>query len=312
MCAPHPPKIVLFMTPLSADACRFAMSPGPETPKIRECIESRGGLLEKKESSSLHSIPLAIPNLPWDSVPSDGPDVFDVQYVYDCIRHNRLLPNLSDYRLSDSVYEPYDPVNILCGYVSWAQLPKLKVPSQESFNPVEEMSILKDILVTRNFKSLTQPEVWKSMERRKVCSGKKSWTSMMGHFNREILPSLRRRFASFLTEEEMILFTGDDTEVLRDAGPEQLYSPLRVEIPMSSSSSSGRSTPLRTAHCTLIKKRRVKRRSSKQDRYRFIVLTDIDSDDDINSVVDVFRPMSSRSTSRSESIFSNFYSPSLK
>ncbi len=50
-------------------------------------------------------------------------DLFDCRYVEDCIRANRVLPNILEYRVNKtSRFAPYDPLHLLRGRLSWSEV----------------------------------------------------------------------------------------------------------------------------------------------------------------------------------------------
>ena len=54
-------------------------------------------------------------------------DIFDYNYIFDCMKHKCLVPNLNDYILGKSGFEPYNAFNILCGNRKWSELPRVEL-----------------------------------------------------------------------------------------------------------------------------------------------------------------------------------------
>ena len=54
--------------------------------------------------------------------------MFSVQYVIDCVHHNRLLPDLDSYKMRSrgffSSLEAYNPLEVLLGLRAWGDIPR--------------------------------------------------------------------------------------------------------------------------------------------------------------------------------------------
>ncbi len=143
-------------------------------------------------------------------------DIYDVNYIFDCVEANDLLPNLSEYRLNEqSRFEEYNPCDILLGYVKWGELSRVGDQTGvacSDFSDVEEAeepvrrrpflkqgrmpytrrdrrAILEFIVRKKLYNLLKGKNCWKNMEVHKVCRGR-TWQSMKEHFRKQILPQI--------------------------------------------------------------------------------------------------------------------------
>ena len=111
--------------------------------KIHEWIEMGGGIVEnyKKPDSCDCRILLVDPESRFLPKIDDG-DVFDANYIKDCVEAKRLLPNVTDYRKNTrTIFEKYDPMEILMGKLKWSDLSRklsAKIRSPRKGQIVEE------------------------------------------------------------------------------------------------------------------------------------------------------------------------------
>ena len=127
--------------------------------------------------------------------------MFDCRYVEHCVQEGMLLSNLRDYRINtQSVYEDYDPFDILLGRRKWSDVPEkpegIRVPdfdfdfgsrqefqrdndnryknfksSKMSYTRREQKEILKFLIDAMAFSLTTGNTIWKRMEHRDLCNG---------------------------------------------------------------------------------------------------------------------------------------------
>ena len=110
----------LFIQPYTALPIVFGMKCGQEMRSIRQYIWDGGGAIENSDDIadySGHRIELWNPD--WDSSNVEV-DIFDYQYIFDCVNQNKLLDNLKDYQIDKSShFKDSDPMQILCGVKKW-------------------------------------------------------------------------------------------------------------------------------------------------------------------------------------------------
>ena len=129
-----------------------------------------------------------------------GEDVFRCSYVHDCIREDKLLPNLIEYRVNrNSIFADYDPFDVLVGRKKWIDIEYLgtKVSGDEfdimeraarvtqmsqkfkeyrtrlSYTDQEEREIYKFLKANAYYKRTAGNYIWKKMEQSGVCNGKR-------------------------------------------------------------------------------------------------------------------------------------------
>ena len=142
-------------------------------------------------------------------------DMFDYKYILDCVDKEELLPNLIDYRINShvpSVFEAYNPLDILQGSLKWSEVPRK--PTGERISDIEDndevgaemarsfeaeyrhhkahrlpyckkeqQEIVDWIVKYSAYKLLKGNFVWQRMEQVKVGRGR-SWQSLKEHFKK--------------------------------------------------------------------------------------------------------------------------------
>ena len=122
-------------------------------PDLARDVEKRGGVLLDylPQDHSNHS-DTAIRLLGKNEVPDKRKEMFDFRYLTDCIRENRILENMFDYRVSkSSIYQQYDryePLDILYGYKKWSELPPRD--EGERISDIEDDFEVSNITVNRS------------------------------------------------------------------------------------------------------------------------------------------------------------------
>ena len=144
-------------------------------------------------------------------------DMFDYKYILDCVEKNELLSNLSDYKVKTynvpSVFEPYNPVDILLGNLKWSQVPKKQDGERVSdiddevdedmrrsleadyrhhkanrlpYCKKEQQEIVNWIVEYSAYRLLKGNLVWQRMEEARIGRGR-SWQSLKEHFKKVLI-----------------------------------------------------------------------------------------------------------------------------
>ncbi|CAB4056278.1 unnamed protein product [Lepeophtheirus salmonis] len=155
-------------------------------------------------------------------------DIFDMTYILDCVKENNLRTDLGNYRLGISLFEEYDPYDILIGEKTWMDIKKLNdigeecsqldnfdkavlTPSASSKNRKinrpyshdEQVDILKFIISHGKHNKLKDINTWREMEADGVCSGLRAATSLKEHFRKQILPRIHVKTYPQFSEEDL-------------------------------------------------------------------------------------------------------------
>ena len=121
----NPPLRGIFIQPLSGAPVVFGIGSGRDLENIRMHIWKGGGKIEdprKISDSTGHRITLFDPNA---LIRPKNNEIFNYNYILDCVRDNALKENLIDYRINKKlVFEDYDPIDILLGKKKWTDLKK--------------------------------------------------------------------------------------------------------------------------------------------------------------------------------------------
>lgn len=84
-------------------------------------IEDRGGVLLSEEYPLFSDNLIRLCNDKLEHMMSTE-EQFNKKFIYDCIKENKLV-NLVNYRMNySSKFADYDPLDVLCGYKSWAEV----------------------------------------------------------------------------------------------------------------------------------------------------------------------------------------------
>ena len=103
--------------------------------QIKQFIERGGGVLVNTNSTVYKDniIRLADPKKGTILIVKDKyKDIFDYNFIFDCMKHKCLVPNLNDYILGKSAFEPYNALDILCGNRKWSELPRVELGERVS------------------------------------------------------------------------------------------------------------------------------------------------------------------------------------
>ena len=181
-------------------------------------IETHGG--EFLQSSRLASHPerdhvIKLKSSRHVPIPSNmEQDLFDIQFIKDCVEQKTLL-DLNHYlAASKSLFENYDANSIMNGDVGWTDLNRLeegekvsdiededdlreKIQSKKKpmkanrmlYSKNEQKEILDWIVENEAFASLKGNEIWKRMEAENVGRGR-SWQSLREHFRKTIIKQI--------------------------------------------------------------------------------------------------------------------------
>ena len=147
-------------------------------------------------------------------------DMFDHNYVLDCLKEKMILPNLLDYRINSNIPSPfqqYDPIDVLLGYKKWRDIPKVegdKISDIEDFvdddaqdthrserqalpmvfksyripySKKQEQEIVNFLVKHSAYKMIKGNSIWQRMEETGVCKGDRTWQSMKEHFRKKII-----------------------------------------------------------------------------------------------------------------------------
>ena len=139
-----PPAGGLFLDPLTAMPMVFGMSSGRDLEEVRRHIINGGGVVENVDQVDATGNRITISD-PRALIRPPGQDIFSYQYIRDCLRDNMLRENLAEYRINKSVYEYYDPLDILLGHKKWQDLSKRTPLYQDDAEGEECSDIGKDI-----------------------------------------------------------------------------------------------------------------------------------------------------------------------
>lgn len=150
-------------------------------------------------------------------------DIFDYNYIFDCMKHKCLVPNLNDYILGKSAFEPYNALDILCGNRKWSELPRVELGERvsdiedgEEDEPVkrpgnmfkpnrlpycrrEEEEVVNWIIENSCYRDLRGIQIWKKMEEEKVGKGR-SFQSLKERFRKQIITQIH----TFKLSEEIV------------------------------------------------------------------------------------------------------------
>ena len=140
-------------------------------------------------------------------------DIFDYNYIFDCMKHKCLVPNLNDYILGKSAFEPYNALDILCGNRKWSELPRVELGERvsdiedgEEDEPVkrpgnmfkpnrlpycrrEKEEVVNWIIENSCYRDLRGNQIWKKMEEEKVGKGR-SFQSLKERFRKQIITQI--------------------------------------------------------------------------------------------------------------------------
>jgi len=195
----------------------FMMPPmGLERQQIKQFIETGGGVLVHKTYSLYKEniIRLADPEQRTILIVRDR-DIFDYNYIFDCMKHKSLVPNLNDYIVGKSAFEPYNSLDILCGNRKWSDLKRVEVgervsdiedgeedepvrrpvnmfkPNRLPYSRKEQEQIVNWIIENHCYKDLRGINIWKTMEKEVVMRGR-SYQSLKEHFRKQIIPQIHK------------------------------------------------------------------------------------------------------------------------
>eukprot|EP00090_Calanus_glacialis_P016457 TRINITY_DN25768_c0_g1_i1.p1 TRINITY_DN25768_c0_g1~~TRINITY_DN25768_c0_g1_i1.p1 ORF type:complete len:1107 (-),score=385.74 TRINITY_DN25768_c0_g1_i1:97-3417(-) len=195
----------------------FLMGPtGFERQQVKQLVEAGGGVILNQPTLAYRDYIIRL--LVRTEIPiKKDQDMFDYKYIIDCVDKDELLDNLIDYRISShvpSIFEHYNPVDILQGILKWSDVPKK--PTGERVSDIEDEEVGEDmrrsfeaeyrhhkahklpyckkeqqemvdwIVKYSAFKLVKGNLVWQRMEEAKVGRGR-SWQSLKEHFRKGII-----------------------------------------------------------------------------------------------------------------------------
>ena len=176
-------------------------------------MEKGGGVLLRKQISA-HKDHLLRLVTEGEQIISGQHDFFDANYVINCAARRSLLPDLTSYRVNRvSVYQAYNPVDVLTGKLKWDDI--LKADCGEKVSDIEDdvsegdmtlgkrqvklkggrmpycrrerEEIVEWIVKNGVFKDLRGNRVWARME---LEMGGRSQQSLKEHFRKVIMPQI--------------------------------------------------------------------------------------------------------------------------
>merc|ERR1719318_1654967 len=103
---------------------------GTQTEKLKQLVEERGGVMLDQPSLAYKDNMVRMLVGGEVSLRRDL-DMFDYRYVLDCVKEDRILPNLLDYRINahlPSIIQQHDPgpVDVLLGYKRWRDISEVE------------------------------------------------------------------------------------------------------------------------------------------------------------------------------------------
>ena len=156
-------------------------------------------------------------------------DMYDYKYILDCAEKAKLLPNLGDYRVTShvpSVFQSYNPLDILLGNLKWSEVPRKEVGEKVSdieeddatrlyeneyrhhksqrmpYSKKEQQGVVDWIVKYSAYKLLKGNIVWQRMEYLDVGRGR-SWQSLKENFRKVVIAQIH---TYGLSRSEMIKF----------------------------------------------------------------------------------------------------------
>ena len=178
-------------------------------------VESGGGILQTKFPPVYrdYSIRLAVPGERTILINRDM-DIFDYNYIVDCVKQKSLVSNLNDYIIGKSAFESYNALDILCATRKWSEIHRVEVgervsdieDEEEATEPVkrrgnmfksnrmaycrkEQERIVQWIIENKGYNYLRGNLLWKKMERDEVGRGR-SYQSLKEHFRKVIITQI--------------------------------------------------------------------------------------------------------------------------
>jgi len=197
----------------------FLMSSSREKKQVKASVEERGGVVVSHASPSTadHLIRLVVGN---EMPPSRHYDMFHYKYILDCVKDNRLLPDLKSYKQAStfpSPYAAYEPIDVLLGKVCWNDVPpngeaisdveeddigeddereagtstsKAFKTSRSAYTAPERAEIVEELVKREAYEMLKGNAIWKALEKEGVCRGRRSWQSLKEQFRKAIAPEI--------------------------------------------------------------------------------------------------------------------------
>jgi len=204
----------------------FVMSANGECrQQIKNYIEAGGGILLSKAPFKYrdNSIRLVTEN---EIVINRELDLFDYNYILDCVKAKNIVTNVNDYRVNKtSVFKPYDALDVMRGRVKWTELEKVDIvgekvsdieEDEDSYEPStkprlkpnrmpycknEDQEIVDWIVKHQAYKVIKGRQIWEKMEAEGVARGRSN-QSMKEHFRKFIFSQIH----TFKLSEEIIQY----------------------------------------------------------------------------------------------------------
>jgi len=213
---PKTPSPDLFIR-VDGQPMAFLMGPtGFERQQVKQLVEAGGGVILNQPTLAYRDFMIRL--LVRTEIPiKKDQDMFDYKYIIDCVEKDELLANLIDYRITShvpSIFEKYNPLDILQGILKWSDVPKK--PTGERVSDIEDDEVGEDlrrsfeaeyrhhkvrgmpyckkeqqemvdwVVKYSAFKLLKGNLVWQRMEHAGVGRGR-SWQSLKEHFRKGII-----------------------------------------------------------------------------------------------------------------------------
>ena len=196
----------------------FLMNYVIEREDVGRAVEERGGVLVEDISPSICDNVIRLLARTEMAI-SRNYDMFYYHYIMDCIEADTLLPQLYRYRVCTSVPSPYgmyDPLDILLGNIGWSEVPingevvsdtdnevemdedtaraeaeyKAFKCEQIPFTDCERREILNGVIARHSYAMVSEDLLWKILQEKKLCRGRRTWQSMKEQFEKVIVPDI--------------------------------------------------------------------------------------------------------------------------
>ena len=106
-------------------------------------VEDRGGVLLIEEYQLFNDNMIKLCSDKLEHMKSTE-EQFDKKFIDDCIKENKIV-NLRNYRMnSSSKFADYDPIDVLCGYISWNEVEEISTEYEDDVWQVTQSVVYDD------------------------------------------------------------------------------------------------------------------------------------------------------------------------
>ena len=191
----------------------FLMSPAVrERIQVKAEVERRGGVVVENVSPGNHDHVIRLLARTELKI-SRSYDMFQHSYVLDCIKADRILPNLKEYKVvlhtMPSPYAEYDPLEVLMGSKRWSEVPtagevvsdiedvqeeegavraaaqyKAFKSGRTAYTDEERKEIVQALVKRRAYRLVKGNTVWQSLDKEGLCRDNRTWQSMKEQFRK--------------------------------------------------------------------------------------------------------------------------------